>query len=315
MIEGCWGLDALIRIEFVGATVLIGLGGLFLAATFGYFSMNPLEILFRLWPLFLVSAGLGVVFSRRRMGILGSLAGALIMLAVLAFAIWQVNGQLISAAAAPGTRLTQRLENASQAEVSIARADGSLNIKALAEPTALAEGVVRLPENEKLDTNFAVQDGNAIYTIKSNGPSLGAGPVNSDWYRWDLGLNPQVPLTLRVDQGAGNLSIDLSELKATDLHENQAVGSTTITLPQTTDFQARLNTAIGSTTLVVPQNAGVRLHVNGVLLSADVPADYVHGDKVYTSPNYNTATHRLNVDISTAIGSLTVRTQASQTGR
>jgi hypothetical protein len=309
-----WGLDALIRAEFAGATVLIGLGGLFLAATFGYFSLNPLEILFRLWPVFLVSAGVGIVFNRRYLGIWGALAGAVIMVVVLALAIWQLNGQLLSAAAAPGTRVTQRLENASKANVSITRADGSLYVKALSEPSALVDGVVRLPESEKLNTSYTVQDGVANFTVRSDGAFVGLGPVNSDWYRWDLGLSPNVPTSLRVDQGAGNTVMDLSEMQVNTLTENQAVGSTTITLPQTGDVQVRLNAAIGAATVIVPQGAGIQLHVSGVLVGADVPPEYEHQGVLYTSPNYESSAHHMDIYISTAIGSLTVRS-LPQTGR
>ena len=307
-----WGLDALIRLEFVGATVLIGLGGLFLAATFGYYSLNPLEIIFRLWPLFVVSAGLGLIFSRRHTGIVGSLIGAILMAGVLGLAIWQLSGQLLTVEATPGPRFTQALEGATKANVTIAPAAGSLRLKALPEPSALVDGVVRLPANEGVQRSFSVKDGVANLTLRDNGAFVGVGPLSSDWYRWDLGLNPNVLLTLRVDQGAGDAVIDLSGLKVSNLTENQAVGSTTVTLPQAGDMQARLSSAIGSTTLIVPPGAAVRLHVSGAIFTADIPAEYTRRGDVYTSPNYESAADQIDVYVNTAIGTLTVRTQ---TGR
>jgi hypothetical protein len=304
-----WGLDALIRLELVGATMLIGFGALFLAATFGYFSMNPLGIIIRLWPIFLVSAGLEVVFSRRRTGVWGALVGALLMFVVLAFAVWQLNGQLLTMATAPGTRVTQRLEDASRANVAIARGDGMVAVKALPEPSALLDGTVRLPDNEKLSTSYAVQNGTANLSLKSEGTFVGLGPVNGDWYRWDLGLNPEVPMSLRVDQGAGEAVLDLSELKVDSVSENQAVGTTTMTLPRAGDAQARLNAAIGSVTVIVPQGVGMRLHTSGVFIGTSVPDGYAQQGALYTSPGYDGAAHQVDVYISMAFGTLSVQQQ------
>src|SRR5512139_225381 len=70
----------------VGPVILISLGVIFLLNNLGWLDWSVWSTVLRLWPVLLIGAGLDILFGRRSMW--GSLLVALLLLAVLAGAIW-----------------------------------------------------------------------------------------------------------------------------------------------------------------------------------------------------------------------------------
>ena len=80
------GLDALFRKkEIFGPVFWIGLGGVFLLTNFGILGWDAWSVLFRLWPLLLVTAGLDILLGRRSLWI--SLPATIVVLGILAVAL------------------------------------------------------------------------------------------------------------------------------------------------------------------------------------------------------------------------------------
>ncbi|HUG42116.1 MAG TPA: hypothetical protein VMM12_16730 [Longimicrobiales bacterium] len=71
-------------------------------------------------------------------------------------------------------------------------------------------------------------------------------------------------------------------------------------------MEARIEMALGSVTLVVPPAVGVRVHKETFLAGFD-GARFEKRDGVLYSENWETARHRLSVDVSGAFGSINVR--------
>lgn len=89
------GLDSFYRGEGrIGATLTIAMGVVFLMSNFGYLALGVWQIVIRVWPLFLLAAGLDILVGRR--SCLGSLLGALFLLAILIGSLWVLgDGELI----------------------------------------------------------------------------------------------------------------------------------------------------------------------------------------------------------------------------
>jgi predicted membrane protein len=311
-----WGLDGFLRGEFVGSALLLGIGAIFLLANAGWLTLNIWDAAIRLWPIFLVSAGLGLIFNRRWAGGLGAIIGALLMLVVVAVSLWLVGGRIMPdqiGAPVAGQRITQALNGASKAVVSIDPAAGSLHLQALPEATSLLEGTINLQNDEYINRTFSMDDGTANLRLKGEGMYFGVGPIGPDWHNWALSLNPDIPTALRINQGAGDATLDLTNMNLSGLSTNLAVGSMNITLPQSGQLSANINEAIGTTTIIVPAQTGVRIQISGGLVTTDVPGNFQRiAHNIYTSPNYDTSPSKMDLLISQAIGSITVRTQ---TGR
>src|SRR5690606_37023211 len=109
-------------------------------------------------------------------------------------------------------RISQSLEGAESAEVSIEFGVGEITLGALpAGADELISGEIRLPERGmRLEQSFVVQNGVAVYglrTVGSTGPEL-FGSIG-EALRWQLQLNPDVPMELSIDTGVGETRLDL----------------------------------------------------------------------------------------------------------
>lgn len=72
------------------------------------------------------------------------------------------------------------------------------------------------------------------------------------------------------------------------------------------DMDADIAMALGSLTLVIPSTVGVRVEKDTFLTSFD-DARFEKRDGVYYSTNWDSAQHRLDVDLSGAFGSVNIR--------
>jgi hypothetical protein len=294
------------RVSLVGPTILIGLGVVFLLNNLGVLAWSVWEVVFRLWPVLLIAVGLDFIIGRR--SVWGSLLALVLILAILAGALWLSGvgvgtGQVVS-----GEEVSQALGGASRAKVVIKPGAGRLHIEALSESASLVDGVIRLGRGERVRRDFAVEGQTATFTLRSEGATF--GPSIGGWGDervWDLGLNPDVPLQLEIGLGAGQSDVDLTGLTVDDLEMGMGVGQTRVTLPDEGRFQAKIDSAIGETVVVIPTGLAARIRFSTALASRHLPAGYQRQDDTYTSPGYGSADDRVDLEVGLAIGSVTIR--------
>jgi hypothetical protein len=294
------------RVSLAGSVILISLGIILLLNNLGLLERSVWEVIFRLWPVLLIVWGLEILIGRR--SVWGSLLALVLILAVLAGALWLFGAGIGTGRAFTSEDVRQALDGATQAEVVIAPAVGTLDIEALPESASLVEGVIRLGRGERATPEFAVEDGTATFTLRSEGVAL--GPFIGSWddqRGWDLGLSPDVPLQLEVSLGVGKSDVDLTGLTVSDLEVSMGVGQTTVILPGEGHFQAEIDGAIGQTIVVIPAGLAARIHVDTGLAGSQLPDEYQRRDDVYTSPGYESADNRVNLKVSQAIGNITIR--------
>jgi len=288
----------------VGPVILIGLGIVFLLNNLGVLSWSVWEVLLRMWPVLLIALGLDLLIGRR--SIWGSLLALVLILAVLAGGLW-LSGVHLGTGSWTGEVISQPLEGATQARVVINQGSGVQRIGALSETANLVEGKIRLAEGESVTRHFAVEGGTASFELRTQGavwvgPYLGeAGPT------WDLGLNPEVPLQLSLSLGAGEYEIDLRDLRVRELDASLGAGQTTIILPQEGGFRGKVSGAVGQTVIVVPEGLAARITMSAALVHRDVPGSFRRDGDVYTSPGYEMAEKRVELEVSQAIGQISVR--------
>lgn len=294
------------RGSLVGPVILIGLGILLLLNSLGILEWSVWEVIFRLWPVLLIAWGLDLLIGRR--SIWGSLLALVLTLAVLAGALWLFGADIGAGRVVAGEEIRQALDGATQAEVVIAPAVGTLHVEALPESANLVEGVIRLGRGERAARDFAVEDETATFTLRSKGTTF--GPFLGGWgaeRAWDLGLNPDVPLQLEISLGVGQSDVDLTGLTVSDLEVSMGVGQTTVILPDEGRFQAKIEGAIGQTIVVIPAGLAARIHVDTGLAGRQLPDEYQRRDDIYTSPGYESAENRVDLEVSQPIGNVTIR--------
>lgn len=293
------------RSSLVGPMILIGLGVVFLLSNLEVLPWSVWEVIFRLWPVLLVAVGLDLIFGRR--SFLGSLLSLVLTLALVVGALWLLWAGFGVGQELTAEEISQALEGATQAEVVIAPAAGRLHIEALQDSNSLVAGVVHLSSGEKLARDYEVEeDGRAVFALQSEGLGVpGVGGWGDEWV-WDLGLHPDVPLELEIDLGAGQSNVDLMGLTVSDLRVSMGVGQTTIILPDEGDFRAEISGAIGEIVVLVPKDLAVRVRTSTGLVGSKLSGEFRRQGDVYTSPGYESAQNRVDLDVSLAIGGVKI---------
>ena len=294
------------RVSFLGPVLLICVGIILLLNTTGILEWSIWWSILSLWPVFIIAAGLELLIGWRSTW--ASLLVALLVVAIAAGALWASQAG-ISGSGLDSQRIKQSLGDATQAEVSIDPVMGVLRIDALPESANLVEGEVRLGRNEEVREELSRQGGRAIYTLESSGESWAPFPPIWNSQRiWDLGISPGASLHLRPDLAFGVKELDLTGLTLDELNSSMALGHTKVILPDEGRAEAHISGALGVIEVIIPKETAVRLHAGTALVPRLVPEDFQKQENdVYLSPGYASAENRVNLDVSLAIGLLTVR--------
>lgn len=298
----------------VGPVILIGAGVVFLLTNLGMISWTVWEALFRLWPVLLIAVGLDILIGRR--SIVGSLLVVVLLFGVLAFAITSSGPVTTAGQQLTNERVSQALDGATLGAVEISSGIADLRISAADEDAGLIEGQVALNQGENIRQMPNKTGETMHFTLRNEGMPAAWWPArfypNNGTKVWDLKLNRDVPLTLKVDNGIGRTQIDLLQLKVTELDVNGGVGQSTITLPRQGKVSATVDAGIGEIIVIVPAGMSARIRADGGLGQTRVQGDFQHKGDEYVSPDYATATNRVDLQIQGGIGSVTVRGTSSE---
>jgi hypothetical protein len=292
------------RVSLVGPVILIGLGVVFLLNNMGLLAWSVWEVIFRLWPILLIALGLEIILSR--LSAWGSLLALVLTVAILAGALWLIGPDIETGQAVAGEEVRQALGEATRAKVVIEPGIGALYIEALPESANLIEGVIQVGRGQRVKRYFAVVGKTATFTLRAEGGTFGPFTGWNDRWSWELGLAPEAPLELEIGLGVGLADIDLTGLTVDDLKVSMGIGQTTVILPDEGRFYAKIEGAIGETVVVIPAGLAARIHVDTGLAVSDLPDGYQQRGDVYTSPGYATAEHRVELEVSQAIGRVAI---------
>jgi hypothetical protein len=203
--------------------------------------------------------------------------------------------------------IAQSLGDVEEAEIVVDPGVGTLRIEAASDPTSLVEGTVRLARREELTRSFAVEGEAGTYVLRTQTGSFSSFAVGWGGQRlWDLRLSPEVPLHLETNLGLGETTLDLTGLTVDSLNVEQGLGQARIIFPEEGRFEARVDGAIGQTVLVIPEDLAARIRLDTGISGRQVPSDYRCDEDVCTSPDYDTADDRVELEVSQAIGNVAI---------
>jgi hypothetical protein len=257
-----------------GAIVLIACGGYFLLYNLNRAPAINWPAVWPLWPLLLIFLGLNVLVIqfRRPWGTL--LSGLVALAAIAAFSF---------AAFVPASEaLLQRMDMLPDAETHVEQiaypaagvnaADITLDlgrqpaaVTAVQDSEQLLEGLLVIPGDVIFETS--VEDGQASIKLDSRTegfPFAGflGGGASLQTERWEIGLNPAVPLDLRVDMASGATDLDLAALTIRKLALDGGSGAFTAVLPDG-DYTAAIDMASGAATVQLAQAGNQSLTIDG----------------------------------------------------
>lgn len=295
------GLDALFRKkEIFGPVFWIGLGGVFLLYNFGLVDWNAWNTLFRLWPFLLVMAGLEILLGRRSIWL--SLPITAVMLGVLAVALG-LTGFKTPSESITVSKIEEPIRTADNAEISLSMAVGDMAIYSLEDTSTLIYGEVSAAEGVGVRTRSTMRGSTIIYSVEHNNPVV--VPFEDSW-QWRFGLTPEIPLDLETKLGVGSMGLVLDQIMLDHLNIGQGVGEVEVILPEG-DYRAEVSQAVGQLIIEIPKDIPVRLEISRAITGLSLPADFEKQGDYYYSPGARNADELLRVEISQAVGSITVR--------
>src|SRR4051794_41005834 len=207
-----------------------------------------------------------------------------------------------------GYPISQSLDRATQANVRIQFGIGTLRLGEMHHSRKLIEGSANLGDMEWTETEFEKHEHLANYTLKSKCTAIKRpAPGPSGHKGWDLRLNADIPMDLKIGTGVGSAILDLEGLKVTRLEVNASAANTILTLPARGIYEAVVDGGISDLTIHIPE--GTAAHVN---VSTDFGSELVFGNfrldnDAYVSPGYDTSANRVDLLVRGGVSRILVR--------
>lgn len=255
---------------FWGA-VLVILGGLFLLSNLGIITVDVWGII---WPVALILFGMWLLWGRlfRR-------------------------GETLEQAVIP-------LEDAMSARVRLSHGAGRLLVSAGAGATDLAEGDFW----GGLDLRTRRQGNQLEAELQSAAGGWGFWNWGSRRLEWNLRLNSQVPLALKLETGASESILDLSELLITELDLGTGASSTELTLPAEAGYtRAKISGGAASINIRVPQGVAASIRYSGGVSSLDVDTQrFPRSGNLYQSSDFAIAENKVELLVEVGVASVEI---------
>jgi hypothetical protein len=223
---------------------------------------------------------------------------------VILLGIWLLVGALGRVrSGAKGQTVSIPLESAHSARIKIEHGAGRLNIRAGASSTELLNGVF---------------GGEVDYKSEFEADKLKVKIRNSPqfwlWYPgenfdWDIQLNGDVPLNLKINSGANASTIDLTDLKVVGLEIDTGASSTELSLPVNAgNTLVDIQSGAAALKVHVPAAVAARIKVKSGVASINVDSNRFPrlDGGLYQSADYATAANRAEINIDTGVGSVEI---------
>jgi hypothetical protein len=204
---------------------------------------------------------------------------------------------------ATGQTFSIPLENARSARIKLDHAAGRLNIRAGAASTEVLNGVF----GSEVDYKSRLEADQLQVKIR-NSPNFWVW-VPGENLDWDICLNGDVPLTLKVDSGASASTLDLTDLKVAELDIQAGASSTEVSLPANAgNTLVDIHTGASSLKIHIPAAVAARIKVKSGLASVNVDSSRFPrlDGGLYQSADYATAANRADITIDTGVGSVDI---------
>ena len=324
--------------KIFSALDLITVGIVLLLNTTGVVSWKIWIELLRFWPLFLVSAGIGILFDFSNWSkVIGKILSYLLFLAMLFFAGVNTitNSTFVDEfrqglpSFLTGSWFVFNTSNNDQTKETIySKADNS-NINQLDLKISDSKGTITLTDEDTDNTLFSVK---ALYgkadneytlekTVTNEKMSLvfDSGKLNSNFmffngsapkYDFELGSYLQNSI-IELNLGAGDAKIDLKNSSVDSLNANTGAGKlvaifTDNSLPSSID----LKVGAGEMDITIPKDAGYKIEysvaVGGVKIDGKNQGGGLGSNDTITSENYATAIRKVQIRLSVGVGSFSL---------
>jgi len=235
----------------------------------------PIDAWRLFWPLILIVMGLWFIFGRR-------------------FFRQELELQ----------RVSVPLEGAPAAEIEMKHGAGQINLTALDQSGMLMEGDFYGGLKYSLDRQA---DRVRLRMEPEIDVVLPAMPTHRG-LDWNLGLARDLPLKIRLEGGANQSDLDLTNLLVRELVVHTGASATTVRLPTNAGHtRVEIQAGAASVKLYLPEGVEGRIHAGGGLSGLKIDSNrFLGSGQNYETPGFQAATNRVEIEAETGVGSVEV---------
>jgi hypothetical protein len=223
-------------------------------------------------------------------------------LLIIAFGVWLIIGFFARNKPIEGEQVSIPLEDATSAHIKLDHGAGRLTVRSGAGSGEILNGTF----GNGLSFKSHVEGGRLEVKLRPSQQAWAWWPGES--LDWDIRLNRDIPLSLKIDSGASASILDLSDLRLTDLDINTGASSTELTLPSNAgNTHVDIDTGASSLKVSIPSGVAGSIRVKSGIASVNINPRFPRLDSgLYQSTDFSTATNRVEMTIDAGVGSIEV---------
>ena len=282
----------------VWGVFLLFLGIVFLLQTTGILPWGLWGTLWRFWPSLLIAIGLGILLQRYNRWLV-SLLILILFFACLGIAILRYGP-------IPPEQSTwshsEPLGGVETARVEVDFNAGYLVIGSLPFDSPKFVEAVSQGENgaKAIKADFYRQDSSGVFRLSTERTDRKLWEET----RWEVRCTRKIPLTVDIKSAVGNLDLDLSELKVTELHMDVDAGHSAIKMPSAAGTTlAYIKADVANVEMTIPDGVAARLKAEVDLATFEVDEQrFPRQGDYYVSRDFESSSNRVELEIDCDIG-------------
>lgn len=310
--ENGWSVN-----RFFDGLVTIAFGLVLLGCTLSYLPWSIWWQILWLWPVLLISAGIGLIGRAIGQRWLGAIGSALVICA-LAWAAAATYAQtpipvtvpFVNTGAPHTLTYSAPLEGATSANLSLKVGAATVTLGPGSELVAVSASSPWAQPTASLETSGS----SPTVKVSMDQRAPVALPSGSDSYV-KLALSREVAWSADVDSGATDMTLDFSQLQLARLNISTGASDVKLTLGDSRAVEGAPSGGVvtfqsGVSSLVVryPAPSQVRVHSESALVGANAGKLRSMGSGTYETPGFDPAKPFWDVTMKSAVGSWTLAT-------
>lgn len=246
---------------------------------------------------------LGVLFFLQRQGIIASVADYIWPLALIFVGGWLILSVYWRPSPSESEKFDIALREAKSVRYKFAHGAGQIAItggapagRALVGSSAGGLNETSRSDGDRLEVRI---EAGASF-VPFVGPSDGA---------WRFQLTQEVPVTLKVETGASQLEMDLTNVLASHIELKTGASNAHVVMPSRGASLLDLEAGAASINIAIPQGVAGRIRIKEGLTSLNVDTTRFPqvDSRLYQSPDFDTAADRAEVSVEAGLGSVTIK--------
>ena len=246
---------------------------------------------------------LGALFFLQRQGLIPSVVPYLWPLALILFGGWLILSVFWRPDSSSGEQFDMDLGNAKSVRYRFSHGAGQIVIKGGAPigKALVGSSATGMKESSRLDGDrleVRVEAGASF--IPFVGPSDGT---------WRFQLTQEVPVSVKVETGASQLDMDLTDVPATFVELETGASNSSVIMPARGASMLNLEAGAASINITLPEGVAGRIRIKEGLTSLNVDHNRFPqvDSRLYQSPDYDTAANRADISVEAGLGSISIK--------